>query len=190
MARLRRDGVAIGPGAKITPGATVQRSVVVGAGARINRGAVLKGLPPIVVGKYADIGEGVHVISENHLMTRASLNFAHQFGGGSLHESRGPVEIGHSAWIGDNAIILGGVRVGDGAVVGAGAVVTRDVEPFTIVAGSPARPVRRRFADEVIEALLAIRWWDWPPERLASHPDFFAADLTAAGAAEFLREYR
>jgi virginiamycin A acetyltransferase len=190
MARLRRDGVAIGPGAKVIPGAVVQRSVTVGAGTTINRHAILKGVPPIRVGKFADVGEGVHVISENHLVNRASLNAAHQFGAGSVVESRGPVEIGNGVWIGDRAIVLAGVKIGDGSVVGAGSVVTRDVEPFTIVAGVPARPIRRRFEDEVIEALLAIRWWDWPAERLESNREFFAADLTAAGAAEFLRGFR
>lgn len=190
MARLRRDGVAIGPGAKIVPGAVVQRSVVVGAGTTINRHSMLKGVPPIRVGKFADIGEGVHVISENHLVNRAGLNAAHRFGAASMVESRGPVEIGNSVWIGDRAIILAGVTLGDGAVVGAGAVVTKDVEPFTIVAGVPARPIRRRFDDEVIDALLAIRWWDWPPERLESNREFFDADLTAGDAAEFLRGFR
>lgn len=190
LARLRLDGVSVAPGAKIAISAVVQPSVVVGEGARINANTVLKGLPAIHVGKYSDIGEGVHVISENHLMNRASLSFDHQFGSGSLQESRGPIEIGNSVWIGDNAIVLAGVKIGDGAVVGAGAVVTRDVEPFTIVAGSPARPIRRRFDEDVIEALLAIRWWDWSPERLASQRDFFAADLAADGAAEFLQRFR
>ncbi len=187
MGRLRRDGVAIGPGAKVARGAVVQRSVEIGEGTYINRGTVLKGRPPIRIGKYTEIGEGVRVTSENHRLDRANLSNRYRFGGVSPHESRGPIEIGNSVWIGDDAIVLAGVKLGDGAVIGAGAVVTKDVPPFTIVAGSPARPIRRRFDDEVIEALLAIRWWDRPPEWRAANSEFFAADLTAAGAADFLQ---
>jgi len=74
--------------------------------------------------------------------------------------------IGNDVWIGREAVIMSGVTVGDGAVIGAGAVVGRDVPPYTIVVGNPARALRQRFAPEVVERLLAIRWWDWPDERL------------------------
>jgi hypothetical protein len=76
--------------------------------------------------------------------------------------SRGPIIIGNDVWIGRNAMILSGVTVGNGAVVGAEAVVTRDVRPYAVVAGNPAREVRRRFTDEQVDALQELRWWDWP----------------------------
>lgn len=69
-------------------------------------------------------------------------------------------------WIGYEAVILAGVQIGDGAVIETRAVVTRDVAPYTIVGGVPARPIRNRFAPEVIELLLRIRWWEWPYERI------------------------
>ena len=76
--------------------------------------------------------------------------------------SRGDVIIGNDVWIGYRATILSGVKIGDGAVVGAMAVVTKDVEPYCIVAGNPARTVGKRFDDDTIRKLLEIRWWDWP----------------------------
>jgi len=81
-------------------------------------------------------------------------------------KTRGDVIIGNDVWIGINAIILSGVTIGDGAVIGAGSVVTGDVDPYTIVSGNPARVVRKRFSDEAIEKLLSIKWWDWPREKV------------------------
>jgi len=80
--------------------------------------------------------------------------------------SKGDVIIGSDVWIGYGAIILSGVRIGDGAAIGAGSVVTTDVEPYCIVAGNPARTIRKRFDDETIRKLLEIKWWDWPIEKI------------------------
>ena len=85
--------------------------------------------------------------------------------------------IGNDVWLGHRSIVLGGVSIGDGAVVGAGAVVTRNVDPYTIVAGNPARPVGRRFAEEIIERPLALRWWDWGDERVRAFEPYFYADI-------------
>jgi acetyltransferase-like isoleucine patch superfamily enzyme len=83
--------------------------------------------------------------------------------------TNGDVVIGNDVWIGSNATILSGVTVGDGACIGADATVTKDVRPYAIVAGNPAQELRRRFADETIEKLLAIRWWEWDDERIAAN---------------------
>ena len=72
--------------------------------------------------------------------------------------------VGNDVWIGYEAVILAGVRIGDGAVIGSRAVVTRDIPPYTIVGGVPARTIRKRFDDTVIARLLDLRWWDWPEE--------------------------
>lgn len=86
-------------------------------------------------------------------------------------DNRGDIVVGNDVWIGYEAVILAGVTIGDGAIIGARAVVAGDVPPYTIVGGVPARPIRKRFSDDVIEALLELRWWDWRPERIAANLD-------------------
>jgi virginiamycin A acetyltransferase len=88
------------------------------------------------------------------------------------------VTVGNDVWIGSRAIVLSGVDIGHGAIVGAGAVVTDDVEPYAVVAGVPAERRKWRFPEHVREALLDIAWWDWEPERLAANEEFFRTDLS------------
>jgi acetyltransferase-like isoleucine patch superfamily enzyme len=80
--------------------------------------------------------------------------------------SKGDVVIGNDVWICHGATILSGVKIGDGAIIGARAVVTRDVSPYSIVAGNPAREIKKRFSDEDIEKLLQIKWWEWSEEKI------------------------
>ena len=84
-------------------------------------------------------------------------------------QSKGDVLIGNDVWIGYGATILSGVRIADGAAIGARSVVVRDVEPYAIVAGNPAAAIGKRFDESVVEALLKLRWWDWPPEKIRRH---------------------
>jgi len=95
----------------------------------------------------------------------------------------GPTEIGNDVWIGLRAIIMPGVRIGDGAVIGAGSIVTKDVAPYAIVAGNPARFIRNRFTDEQIASLLAIRWWDWSDEKIIAEQPGFSGPIDAFIAA-------
>lgn len=81
--------------------------------------------------------------------------------------SKGDIIIGNDVWIGREAVILSGITVGDGAVVGARAVVSKDVPPYTIVAGNPARMIRSRFEDHIAQKLLKIKWWEWEDEKIA-----------------------
>jgi acetyltransferase-like isoleucine patch superfamily enzyme len=76
--------------------------------------------------------------------------------------TKGDVNIGHDTWICDDVTILSGVTIGNGAIIAAGSVVTKDVPPYCIVAGNPARLVKKRFTDEQIEKLQNLKWWDWP----------------------------
>ncbi|WP_208350288.1 DapH/DapD/GlmU-related protein [Pseudaestuariivita rosea] len=94
--------------------------------------------------------------------------------------------IGHDTWIGAGAMIKPEVTLGDGAVVAAGAVVTKDVDPYTIVAGTPAKPLRLRQPPEVAERLIALAWWDWPHEQLRNALD----DFRSLSAEAFLEKYQ
>ena len=90
----------------------------------------------------------------------------------------GDIIIGNDVWIGYEAVILPGVTIGDGAVIGCRAVVTKDVPPYTIVGGVPAKPIRKRFDEETIKELQKIKWWDWPEEKIAGKiPAIQAGDL-------------
>ncbi len=129
------------------------------------------------IGKYCSIACGAKFIftSANHAMQPLSTYpfpiFFEEWGLdvkdiASAWDNKGDIEIGSDVWIGFEAVILSGVKIGHGAIVGARAVVTRDVPPYTIVGGVPAKPIRKRFPDEAVEKLLELRWWDWPPEKV------------------------
>ena len=81
-------------------------------------------------------------------------------------DNKGDIIIGNDVWIGYDAVIMAGVKIGDGAVIGARAVVTKDVEPYSIVGGVPAKEIRKRFAPDIIEKLKTLQWWNWPVERI------------------------
>lgn len=82
------------------------------------------------------------------------------------YHRRNETVVGNDVWLGYGCLILHGVTIGDGAVIGAGSVVSKDVRPYAVVVGNPAREIRRRFDDETVEALLELRWWDWPEEKI------------------------
>lgn len=84
----------------------------------------------------------------------------------SAWDDKGDITIGNDVWIGYEAAIMAGVHIGDGAIVAARAVVTKDVPPYTIVGGTPAREIRKRFDADTIERLLKLKWWDWPAEKI------------------------
>lgn len=86
-------------------------------------------------------------------------------------DNKGDIVIGNDVWIGYEAVIMAGVTIGDGAIIGTRAVVTKDVPPYTIVGGIPAKPIRKRFDDETISALLRLKWWDWPKKKIAANLD-------------------
>ncbi|WP_411681097.1 CatB-related O-acetyltransferase [Clostridium thailandense] len=81
-------------------------------------------------------------------------------------DNKGDIVIGNDVWIGYESIIMSGVKIGDGAIIGTRAVVTKDVPPYAIVGGVPAKVIKKRFSDNIISKLLAIKWWNWPEEKI------------------------
>jgi virginiamycin A acetyltransferase len=86
---------------------------------------------------------------------------------GKHYPSKGDTWVGNDVWIGQNATILPGLRIGDGAIIAANSTVTRDVEPYAIVGGNPAKLIRMRFSEAEIEELLELRWWDWDIDKIS-----------------------
>jgi phosphonate metabolism protein (transferase hexapeptide repeat family) len=130
------------------------------------------------IGKFCSIAANVRINALEHPMERVTThkityrpNEYFKFLGidQAFRERRREkkVVIGNDVWVGHGAVVLPGVSIGDGAVIGANAVVSRDVAPYTIVAGVPAQPLRERFPREIATRLAALSWWDWPAEKLA-----------------------
>lgn len=149
----------------------------------------------LVIGRFCAFGHGLRFIMNgaNHAMSGFSTYPFNIFGHGWEkgfdpesweRENRGDTVVGHDVWIGMDATIMPGVRIGDGAIVAACSVVASDVPPYAIVAGNPARIVRMRFDDETVARLLSIAWWNWPVERISAHLDAIrGADIEALEAA-------
>ena len=131
----------------------------------------------LVIGKFCSIACRAKFLfnSANHTLSSLSTYpfpiFFDERGleksdGAAAWDRKGDIVIGNDVWIGYEAGILAGVTIGDGAVIGARAVVTKDVPPYAIVGGVPARVIRSRFPEETVKALLRLKWWDWPAERI------------------------
>ncbi len=151
----------------------------------------------LIIGSFCSIGSGVAFIMAGNQGHRhdwvSSFPFffmpeVPEFAGAvNAFERAGDTVVGNDVWMGSEAMVMPGVRIGHGAVIGSRALVTRDVEPYTIVGGNPAKPIRKRFADEDIARLLEMAWWDWPDDRLqAAMPLLCSADI--AGLYRFWRE--
>lgn len=134
----------------------------------------------LIIGKFCSIACGARFLfnGANHALSSLSTYpfpiFFDEWGQGwqgitTAWDHKGDIVIGHDVWIGYEALILAGVTIGDGAIIGARAVVTKDVQPYTIVAGVPAKPLRKRFDEATIQKLQTLRWWDWPIEKIRNN---------------------
>lgn len=129
----------------------------------------------LIIGKFCQIAKGVEFVMNgaNHQMNAVSTFPFYTLSGWNMTAPtkndlplKGDTIIGNDVWIGQNAVILPGVHIGDGAIVGANCVVGHNVEPYTIVVGNPARVIRKRFDDELIDILLKFKWWDKSIEKI------------------------
>lgn len=118
-------------------------------------------------GRYCSVAQEVRMGDSQHDMSLLSTSPFGPRGQMQRQPARPLPVVGHDVWIGARVIIMNGVSIGHGAVIGAGSVVTRSVEPYSIVGGVPARVIRKRFPDEIIQELLALQWWDYDPADLA-----------------------
>ena len=144
----------------------------------------------VSVGRYSSISGGTRILlgGHHHPEWVSTYPFRIKFGlSGAYHDgqpfTKGRVIIGSDVWIGYDVIVLSGVHIGHGAVVATGSVVTKDVPPYTMIGGNPARPIRKRFDDDTITALLRIAWWDWPHEKVLEH----AGLLSSPDIQDFIR---
>lgn len=146
------------------------------------------------IGRFCSIATGVRInpVQHPHRIRASSHHFTYRcahYGFGEDDERiiswrrENRVEIGHDVWIGHNAIVMGGVSVGNGAVIAAGAVVTHDVRPYEIVGGVAAKHIGWRYDESTVEALQRIAWWNWSHEQLAARVRDFD------DVAEFIRKY-
>lgn len=149
----------------------------------------------LIIGKFCAIAEGARFIMNgaNHAMSGFSTYPFNIFGEGWevgfdpatwQRELRGDTVLGNDVWIGMEAVILPGVTIGDGAIAAAKSVVTHDVPPYAIVAGNPAKVVKRRFDQRTIDRLLKVAWWDWPVDKITRNLNAIrGADIRALEAA-------
>lgn len=198
MNRLRGtrvEGGGVSPRARIGRRAIVRRGSEVGADVVLGDFSYISGprcyIESARIGKFCSVARQVVIGPGDHGLSTVTTHpfpLSPAYGGLarlalSLPQKAPPV-IGNDVWIGMNAIIMRGVTIGDGAIVAASSVVTHDVEPYTIVGGAPARPLKRRFPPEIAEALSRSGWWDWPDSLLAERIDDFNSPK------EFIRKYQ
>ena len=156
------------------------------------------GVDRLIIGDFCSIGSGAAFImagNQGHRNDWASSfpffympEVPHFAGAVDAFQPAGDTVIGNDVWIGSDAIIMPGVKIGDGAVIGTRALVTRDVEPYAIIGGNPARVIRKRFDDDSVAMLMQMKWWDWDDARLGeAMPLLCSGDIAALHA--FWREW-
>lgn len=195
-----RGNIMVGDGAGIKTGSDLNGDISVGDKAQIRKDSWVDG--DVSLGRRSTLGDRAEVLAErgaeisigryNAIARRVTFqNRYHETSNPSIHQglyrdilqnsrdelSKGPIRVGSDVWIGKDATVLSGVEIGHGAVVGANAVVTHDVPPYSIATGIPAEVTGERFEGSIREQLLEIQWWNWSEERIKRNREFFEMDL-------------
>lgn len=133
----------------------------------------------IEVGKYCQFGADVSVHTTNHPISYLSTYVNKNLFNGDLKKLKSVKKtvIGNDVWIGHNVNIIGGVTIGNGSIIAAGALVTKDVPAYSIVGGVPAKEIRKRFSENVIKEIEALQWWNMSEQELENHKELFFKDL-------------
>ena len=131
----------------------------------------------ITIGKYCSIGDQVVIMTGGMRHTDTAALFPLHLP--SAYVTTKNIEIGHDVWIGFRSNIFNGAKIGTGAIIGAGANIASDVPPFAVVIGNPAKILRYRFSDAIIDALQQIAWWDWPEHKLLAEREWFYKPIEA-----------
>jgi virginiamycin A acetyltransferase len=169
-------------GVRITNDSALGDNTAIGHGTNIGRGLFISSGTdfPVTIGKYCAIAHNFRIRARNHSIGFPCMQ--HQLlkdlGIAAPVANKAGVVIGNAVWVGDNVIVLPGVNVGDGAAIGAGSIVTRDVAPYSVVAGAPAKELRKRYSPEIIAEMDRLIWWDWSFERMSRNKRFFSADVS------------
>lgn len=204
MARLTADAPFVHPDCEVTADCVFGRYVEIGRGSRVAHSDLgdytycdrYADIANARIGRFSNIAAFSRIGATDHPLEKASMHHFHYRSadywndvdddhGWFSHRRSRLAHIGHDTWIGAQAMVKPEVTIGHGAVVAAGAVVTRDVPPYWIVAGTPARPLRSRLPGPVAERLMALEWWDWDHATLRDRLD----DFRNLPAEEFLERY-
>lgn len=165
--------------------------VTVGKLAVHNGNFNISGGQKVSIGNFCAIGKNVSIITSNHDYNYTALSgvfynrYFDTIQPGAIknpptkERTKGPVKIGNDVWIADNVTILSGVTIGNGACIANGSVVIKNVEPYVIVGGVPAKPIKKRFSDEKIALLEQLKWWDWDDKTICKNKQFFMSNLNA-----------
>jgi virginiamycin A acetyltransferase len=184
-----RGRIKLGEQSKICNGCTLRGDIEVDKRSRIGPQTELIG--EVNIGKYCAIARDVVFQQLNHQMHKPSIQrrfYENVLDSVLEHVSEPAITIGNDVWIGTRAIILPGVSVGNGAVIGAGSVVTDDVDSYAVVAGTPAERVRWRFPENVREKLQEIAWWEWGDKRLQNNQLFFDTEIQSTSDLSQIRD--
>ncbi len=186
-----KKGCRIRRNCEIKAQLSMEEDVLIDEGCRIIGGPILIGkgtnllkesevMGQVKIGRYCAIARKNVFQALNHPTNMASMQrgfYTKQFKKAIPTITKGGIVIGNDVWLGTQCIILPGVKIGDGAVIGAGSIVTKDVEPYSVVAGIPAKKIKYRFDKNKIKQLLRIKWWNWSDNKIKKNKKFFFENL-------------